>query len=308
MNWDIFISHASEDKELVARPLADLLRSSGVTVWLDENELSLGDSLRTKIDQGLAESLFGVVILSQAFFAKDWPQRELNGLAALESPQRKVILPVWHRVDQAVVARYSPLLASKLAVGTDRGLGAVATEVLKVVIPMRAEEIGLPLNDFFPEDRTLFAALTDVFNRPAFRGPFLWQTDPVPSQRAIKLTLKSVNTGVVEDNSGVARKTISPITRIRDAKLHASMQQVATQLQTIGNLIEMLIEMRKEAPISPNSPQLVEIITEIDTKRDTVIGTLNEIWRCFGLHPLPIPTNITEATDVWEYFPGPSAQ
>src|SRR5262245_54601411 len=222
MNWDVFISHASEDKELVARPLADLLRSSGVTVWLDENELRLGDSLRTKIDQGLAESRFGIVILSQAFFAKDWPQRELNGLAAMESPQRKVILPVWHGVDQDVVARYSPLLASKLAVGTDKGLGAVATEVLKVVIPMRAEEIGLPLNDFFPEDRILFADLTEVFNRPTFLGPFLWQTNPVPFQRAIKLTLKAINKGVVEDNSGVIRK--------RSALLHGSETPRFTQV------------------------------------------------------------------------------
>lgn len=305
MKWDIFISHASEDKELVARPLADLLRSSGVTVWLDENELRLGDSLRAKIDQGLAESRYGVVILSRAFFAKDWPQRELDGLTALDSPQRKVILPVWHGVDRDVVAGYSPLLAGKLAISTDRGLGAVATDILKVLIPMRAEEIGLPLNDFFPEDRALFADLTEVFNRPAFRGTFLWQTDPVPFQRAIKLTLKATNTGVVENNSGVVRKTISPITRIRDATLYASMQQVATQLKTIDNLIERLIEMRKKAP---DSPQLGEIITELDRKRDAVIEALNKIWLCFGLHTLPKPTHITESTDVWEYFPGPPAQ
>lgn len=305
MKWDIFISHASEDKELVARPLADLLRSSGVTVWLDENELRLGDSLRAKIDQGLAESRYGVVILSRAFFAKDWPPRELDGLTALESSQRKVILPVWHGVDRDVVAGYSPLLAGKLAISTDRGLGAVATKILKVLIPMRAEEIGLPLNDFFPEDRALFADLTEVFNRPTFRGTFLRQTDPVPFQRAIKLTLKAINTGVVENNSGVVRKTISPITRIRDARLYASMQQVATQLKTIDNLIERLIEMRKKAPASP---QLGEIIAELDRKRDAVIEALNKIWLCFGLHTLPIPTHITESTDVWEYFPGPPAQ
>src|SRR5215813_9392048 len=130
MKWDIFISHASEDKELVARPLADLLRSSGVTVWLDENELRLGDSLKAKIDQGLAESRYGVAILSRAFFAKDWPQRELDGLTARDSPQRKVILPVWHGIDQHFIARYSSLLAGKLAISTDRGLGAVATEIL----------------------------------------------------------------------------------------------------------------------------------------------------------------------------------
>jgi len=299
MPWDIFISHASEDKELVARPLADLFRGSGVTVWLDENELSLGDSLRTKIDQGLAQSRFGVVILSQAFFAKDWPQRELEGLAALESSERKVILPVWHGVDQSFIAGYSPLLASRLAVSTDKGLGAVANEVLEVVIPMRAEEIGVPLDDFFPEDRTLFDALTGIFNRPAFRGRFLWQTDPVAFQRAIKLTLKSINTGVVEDNSGIARTMLSPITQIRDGKLHASMQQVATQLKTIDNLIEILKN-------TTDSNQRGKTISELDTKRDIVIGTLNKIWRCFGLHTLPIPTAITESTDVWELFPGPT--
>jgi hypothetical protein len=300
MTWDVFISHASEDKELVAQPLVDILTGSGLNVWLDKNELKLGDSLRTKIDQGLAESRFGVVILSQAFFAKDWPQRELNGLAALESPQRKVILPIWHDVDQHVVAKYSPLLADKLAVSTDRGLGAVASEVLKVVIPMRAEEIGLPLDDFFPEDRALFADLTEVFNRPAFRGTFLWQTDPKPFQRAINLTLKAINTGDIKDNSGVTRKTISPITRIKDAKLYASMQQVETQLKTMSNLIEILIT-------APYPPQGDKIITELDTKRDAVIEALNKIWSCFGLHTLPIPTHIRESTDVWEHFPGPLA-
>jgi TIR domain len=300
MTWDVFISHASEDKELVAQPLADILTGSGLHVWLDKNELKLGDSLRTKIDQGLAESRFGVVILSQAFFAKDWPQRELNGLAALESPQRKVILPIWHDVDQHVVAKYSPLLADKLAASTDRGLGAVASEVLKVVIPMRAEEIGLPLDDFFPEDRALFADLTEVFNRPAFRGAFLWQTDPKPFQRAINLTLKAINTGDIKDNSGVTRKTISPITRIKDAKLYASMQQVETQLKTMSNLIEIL----KTAPYPSQDDK---IITELDTKRDAVIEALNKIWSCFGLHTLPIPTHIRESTDVWEHFPGPLA-
>lgn len=88
---DFFISHASEDKEAVARPLADELKARGFRVWLDEFELRLGDSLRAKIDEGLRVSRFGVVILSPAFFSKRWPQQELNGLAAREmSGGRKV--------------------------------------------------------------------------------------------------------------------------------------------------------------------------------------------------------------------------
>lgn len=297
MNWDVFISHASEDKALVARPLADLLRGSGLTVWLDENELRIGDSLRAKIDQGIADSRFGVVIISEAFLRKDWPQRELDGLAALESLQRKVILPVWHGVDGPFIARYSPLLASKLAANTDKGLGTVATEVLKVVVPMRAEEISAPLKDFFPEDRSLFANFTEVFNRPAFRGPFLWQTDPAPFQRAIKLTLKAINTGLVEDNSGIVRKTIGSITQIKDAKLHSAMQHVATQLKTIDNLIESPRQ-------ASDSCRHDEICRDIDRRRDAIIESLNRIWACFGLHPLPIPTQIKDSTDAWEQFPG----
>ena len=65
--WDVFISHASEDKAAVARPLADILAASGVTVWLDEAELILGDSLREKIDAGLNQSQFGVVIPQSQF-------------------------------------------------------------------------------------------------------------------------------------------------------------------------------------------------------------------------------------------------
>jgi hypothetical protein len=76
--WDIFTSHASEDKVEVARPLANILSTKGMKVWLDESELFVGDRLRAKIDEGLAHSQFGIVILSPSFFSKHWPQAELD--------------------------------------------------------------------------------------------------------------------------------------------------------------------------------------------------------------------------------------
>ncbi len=72
-SWDVFISHAWEDKAEIARPLYEALTGFGVSVWFDEGELRIGDSLRRKIDQGIANSAFGVVILSSSFFAKGWP-------------------------------------------------------------------------------------------------------------------------------------------------------------------------------------------------------------------------------------------
>jgi hypothetical protein len=135
MEWDLFISHASEDKDSVARPLSSLLSAKGVTIWLDENELKLGDSLRQQIDDGLARCRYGVVIISQAFFAKDWTQRELNGLFARETVNQKIVLPVWHNVSREFVARFSPILADRLAVTTGSGLGAVVDSILKAVKP-----------------------------------------------------------------------------------------------------------------------------------------------------------------------------
>src|SRR5437867_11556144 len=65
--WDVFISHASEDKEEIAHPLAEALTNGGFAVWYDKFTLKLGDSLRASINRGLAESRFGVVILSKHF-------------------------------------------------------------------------------------------------------------------------------------------------------------------------------------------------------------------------------------------------
>jgi hypothetical protein len=127
---DLFISHASEDKESVARPLAKALQSRGWSVWLDELELTVGDSLSGRIDSALAQSRFGVVVLSRAFFAKPWPQRELAGLAAREvEAGTKVILPVWHEIDQHYIADRSPTLADRLGVKTSLGTEEVAAKL-----------------------------------------------------------------------------------------------------------------------------------------------------------------------------------
>lgn len=116
--YDVFVSHASEDKEAVVRPLARALQSAGLRVWFDEFTLHIGDSLRQKIDRGLANSRFGVVVLSHAFFAKGWTNYELDGMVTKTVTGEQVLLPVWHNVSKAEVMRYSPSLADKLARNT----------------------------------------------------------------------------------------------------------------------------------------------------------------------------------------------
>jgi hypothetical protein len=135
---DVFICHASEDKEDFVKPLANALVREGLRVWYDEFELHLGDSLRRSIDRGLRDSRFGIVVLSHGFFSKEWPQRELDGLAAREtSGGEKVILPIWHNITKEDVLRYSPTLADRVAISSTKGLKAVVEEVLKVVRPKK---------------------------------------------------------------------------------------------------------------------------------------------------------------------------
>ena len=116
--WDVFISHASEDKEAVALPLRNALAELGVTVWLDKTELRLGDSLRRKIDQGIRSSRFSVVVLSEHFFAKGWTNHELDGLVTRTVAGEQTMLPVWHNLTGEQVRGYSPSLADKFALNT----------------------------------------------------------------------------------------------------------------------------------------------------------------------------------------------
>ena len=132
MIWDLFISHASEDKDDVARPLADKFIEQGLKVWYDEYTLTVGDSLRRSIDKGLAGSRYGLVILSKHFFEKEWPQKELDGLVAREDGSEKRILPLWHKVNRKEVAAFSPILADKLAVSTAKGLSRVVEQIMRV--------------------------------------------------------------------------------------------------------------------------------------------------------------------------------
>ena len=116
--FDFFISHASPDKDAIARPLKNALEAQGCTVWMDETQLRLGESLRQKIDDGLRRSRYGVVILSRSFLeGREWTERELNGLFVREEQAGEArILPVWHNVSKDEVASYSPILADKLAI------------------------------------------------------------------------------------------------------------------------------------------------------------------------------------------------
>lgn len=132
--WDVFISHATEDKDTIARPLRDALTKLGVTVWLDEAQMRIGHSLRRKIDDGIRSSRFGVVILSDAFFRKGWTNHELDGLVTRTVAGEQSLLPIWHDLTIDKVMTYSPSLADKVAMNTsDYSIEDIAGQIAEVV-------------------------------------------------------------------------------------------------------------------------------------------------------------------------------
>lgn len=133
--YDVFISHASEDKDSIVRSLATALTEVGLNVWYDEFTLRIGDSIRQKIDKGLANSRVGLVVLSPFFVSKGWANYELDGIVTRTVSGEQILLPIWHNITKQEVIDFSPSLADKVARST-------ATHTVQEI----AEEISELLN------------------------------------------------------------------------------------------------------------------------------------------------------------------
>lgn len=114
--YDVFISHASEDKNVIAMPLAEELKKNGYRVWFDEFEISVGDSLRRSIEMGMGNSKYGIVIFSKSFFYKGWTNYELDGLVEMNIESPGTLLPIWYNVSKKEVAEYSRPLSNISAI------------------------------------------------------------------------------------------------------------------------------------------------------------------------------------------------
>lgn len=139
--YDVFVSHAYEDKESFVDEFVEALQNQGLKVWYDTYKLKWGDSMREKIDRGLAKSRYGVVILSPNYIAehKYWTKTELNGLFQVETVNGKTILPIWHNLTKKQVVEYSPIIADRKAMTT---------------ASMTPEEIAAELKELFAPDDT----------------------------------------------------------------------------------------------------------------------------------------------------------
>jgi hypothetical protein len=170
---DIFIGFASQDKKDFVEPLAEQLRKSGLRVWYDDFELKAGDSLSRSIDKGIATSTYGIVVLSPHFFAKAWPRVELDGLTARIAGMRKLVLLVYRNLKYEDVLEYSPSLANKFALDTERMTLEEIAEAIEEVLPAEPdmEDAARRVTDSSTQARRLETLVQSVYASLAIEDP-----------------------------------------------------------------------------------------------------------------------------------------
>ena len=123
------------------------------------NSLHIGDNLSASIDYGLANSDYGIVILSKNFFKKNWPQEELGALITKQvNLKKRIILPVWHKITKEEIQEYSSILTNRVAAKySDGNIENIATKLYKEI-----QGISTVYN--FSSDTKLKDEVSSLFN------------------------------------------------------------------------------------------------------------------------------------------------
>lgn len=164
-NWDVFISHASEDKDTVVRQLAATLEKLKVKIWFDEFSLKVGDSLSKSIDDGLQKSKFGIVVISKNFLEKRWTDYEYRSLLSKEDNGKKVILPIWHDISKDEVKNFSLYLSDKVALDTSKSsINKIALQLIETIRPDIYQNIKgyFLFKDLFKDSKTETVKISEL--------------------------------------------------------------------------------------------------------------------------------------------------
>ncbi len=110
---DVFICHASEDKESIVNPIKVACREIGISTWVDDDEIQWGDSITKRVQAGLVNSKLVLLVMSESSIAKNWPDTELSAAIHLEMASTGVrVLPLLCGDPEKLLARY-PFVAQK---------------------------------------------------------------------------------------------------------------------------------------------------------------------------------------------------
>ena len=121
IEYDVFLSHSSLDKEIFVSELSRKLSAKGLKVFEDVKVFKIGDSQTDMMNMGIFNSRFVVVFLSHNFFESGWSDYEFKSFLNREINEKKIIiLPIWHQVSYEDVKNYNPYLVDKFALDTQK--------------------------------------------------------------------------------------------------------------------------------------------------------------------------------------------
>ncbi len=171
--WDVFLSHASEDKPYVEE-LHRTLVAAGVQVWMDKAVLRWGDKLRSRIDDGLKRSRFVIVVLSKAFLGlKKWTEYELDSAFALETMNEKRVLPLWHGISHDELKNYSAGLSDRLALDSSQRTPTDLANELLILLGRRSEQ-AFPIAETVPVVEPQSHAAEDIRKGETIAYAWYW--------------------------------------------------------------------------------------------------------------------------------------
>lgn len=131
---DLFICHDSRDKAEVVDPLYKALLSKNLKVWYDKANLRIGDSLTEKIQEGIRDCRYGIIVLSPNFLSNErWAKNELQSFTTRQIIENeKVILPVWHNINENDLKKVSYWLIDKIG-GNANDFDHLVNQIYEVV-------------------------------------------------------------------------------------------------------------------------------------------------------------------------------
>jgi len=171
----------------------------------------------------------------------------------------------------------------------DNLLGIVIPALIGVAGTVLGAVVAYVLSRRRISDKEIFLTWRMAFDRRAFKGPYIWNSDPMPFRQAIDDTIQAINTGLVATRKrGLVVERGKGKSYIRNKKWRLKMDEVEKGLIKISNMIENIVKLFEEGK------PLDDLPSAIDYERNEIIKILNEIWSTLRIPTLPIPTDVRD--------------
>lgn len=115
--YDVFLSHANDDKGEIVDELYTSLKSLGINIFYDKTAIEWGDNWKERILEGTKKAEFAIIVISTNFFDREWTEKELSEFLSRQNQNKqKIILPILHKITIEQLRNQYPTVADIQAI------------------------------------------------------------------------------------------------------------------------------------------------------------------------------------------------